>query len=35
VGASWDDAGKEEVTLEIAELRKRVASVKNELRKIS
>ena len=34
-GRSLDDAGKEEVTLEIAELRKRIASVKNELRKIS
>ena len=34
-GRPLDDAGKEEVSLEIAELRKRIASVKNELRKIS
>ena len=34
-GKPLDDAGKEEVALEIAELRKRIASVKNELRKIS
>ena len=34
-GKPLDDAGKEEVTPEIAELRKRIASVKNELRKIS
>ena len=34
-GRPLDDAGKREIALEVAERRKRIASVKNDLRKVS
>ena len=34
-GRPLDDAGKKEVQAEIAELQKRIASLKNQLRKVS